>query len=116
MASTFPPGGTFPAPRSLRWASRTYAEGPGVLIGRPGRLFYCRMVMQSTGSAQQLAALRDDVTATAGAGLLLLVLDAGDRAPDDWPRIPVAMPFQHGLKVEWLGTAAAAIFVGWDAD
>jgi hypothetical protein len=115
MASTFPLG-ALAAPRSLRWASRTYAEGPGVLIGRPGRLYSCRLVLQATGSAQHVAALRDDVTATAGAGLLLLVLDAGTSAPDDWPSIPVAMPFQHGLKVEWLGTAAAAIFVGWDAD
>jgi subtilisin family serine protease len=102
--------------RSLRWASRSYSAGTGVLVNRPGRLYYGRLVIQATGSQTQIAVLRDDVTATAGAGAVVLVLDAGNENPDDWPRIPVSAGFNAGLKVEWLGTGAAAVMVGWEPD
>jgi len=102
--------------RALRWDSRPYSAGNGVLVDRPGRLYCARMVMQGTGNAQQVAVLRDDTTATAGAGAPLLVLDAMNGSPDDWPKTPVSVAFLHGIKVEWVGTATAAVFVGWEPD
>jgi hypothetical protein len=72
--------------------------------------------MQGTGSAQQIAVLRDDVTATAGAGNIVLVMDAANANPDDWPSVPVSVAFLKGLKVEWVGTADAVVFIGWETD
>ena len=103
-------------PKALRWSGRGYGQGNGVLVDRPGRLYCARMVMQGVGQAQQIAILRDDVTATTTTGAIILVLDAANGSPDDWPKTPVSAAFLKGLKVEWVGTGSAAVLVGWDVD
>ena len=102
--------------RALRWARTTYAAGNVVLVNRPGRLYCARMVMRGTGQAEQLVALHDAATVVTDLPSLLLILDANNASPDDWPLTPVSMVFLEGLSVEWLGTASAALFVGWEVD
>jgi hypothetical protein len=100
------------ASRALRWA---YANGDGVLVARPGRIHYARLVGILSGAQELAVVLRDGATATDAP---VLALDVVNGRPDDWPATAVSVPFLTGLYAQFTGGTAAVrlLMVGWDTD
>jgi hypothetical protein len=79
----------------------------GVVVNRPCRLYYARLV----GAAAASAVLRDSVDAT---GAVVLGLATAAAGADDWPRIPVSLGLTKGLHATLTG--AATLVFGWEPD
>lgn len=89
---------------ALRWA---VATATGLLLERPCRVYYARLV----GPGAASAVLRDSVDAT---GPVVLGLATAAAGADDWPRIPVSVNVMKGLHLTLTGTAT--LLVGWELD
>ena len=100
-------------PPQVRWASTKVS---GRVIQGPGVLYCARLVADVAGSQEVICILRD----TSGVPELnenttMLVLNvASIGAPDDWPKVPVALRFQKGVWAEFVGTSSAVVILGWD--
>lgn len=100
------------ATRALRWAT---ANADGVAIDRPGRIYCARLVGMTTGTAAEIVAVLRDGGATDPP---ILALDVVGGAPDDWPGVPVSLPFKERLYVAFTGgsTTTRLLLIGWDTD
>jgi hypothetical protein len=91
---------------ALRWVTLT---ATGMALDHPGRLYYVRL----SGPAAATAVLRDSADAT-GLVLLGMAVSAAGAGADDWPRIPVTIPFLKGLHATLTG--AGTLSLGWEKD
>lgn len=93
------PDGDAQAPR---WVT---VVASGVALSRPGRLYCARLA----GTGAVSARLHDG--AVVGDPLILALATPGAGA-DDWPKVPVSLPFSKGLYVELTG--AGVVTLGWE--
>lgn len=92
------------ASRALRWKTLTAS---GVVFARPGRLYYARLA----GAGALSAVLYDGDAETDPPALGLATAAAG---ADDWPKVPVSLPFLVGLYAKLTG--AGVLTVGFELD
>jgi len=97
-------GGTTTVTRALRWLT---VVATGAAVSRPGRLYAARLV----GAAAASCVLRDG---TADTGPVVLALAIPAAGADDWPKVPVSLPFMHGLHLTLTGTGT--VILGWNPD
>lgn len=100
-------------PRRVRWAS---TKASGRVVQGPGVLYCARLVADVAGSQEIVCILRDtsgDPEVNENTTMLVLNV-ASIGAPDDWPKVPVALRFQRGIWAEFGGTGSAVLILGWD--